>query len=99
MYSRSSRSAACLREYSAAASRVLPAHFPGEGGPVDPLAAAEDQRLLQEILQFPDISRPGVSLQYRQRVGGERRRRPPFTGGDPLQKMLRQQGDILPALA
>ena len=59
----------------------------------------QQYRIVQGIFQFANVPRPRIVLQQRKRLIGKSLRRAPEPARVKLHEMVRQNRDILPALA
>src|SRR5208283_2205650 len=62
-------------------------------------AGGEDDRAFDDVLQLPDIARPGVAHQGLHDRGRDRLDPPAHAPGEPLGKMADQRRDVVAALA
>ena len=65
----------------------------------DHVASRMDHRVVDRALQFADIARPVVLLQGLEHLGGDRHDIAAERPIEPLAKVLRQDGNVLLALA
>src|SRR5436190_2183210 len=62
-------------------------------------AGAQQDRALDHVFELPDVPRPIVRLQLPERLAGDVGHVLPELGGEALQEVVDQQGDVLPAVA